>query len=208
MIPGPMIIRKCSSCASPFSQDTFESGNTLGARSWTDGKADAPMLPDQPWLVKCPNCGALVWTDEQKQVGRVYPCARKRPRLINAWPCETPSADDYFALLETKVSDPKKERYLRLSAWWAGNDQRRENQEKQPLSEREAGNLRAFIGLLDEADATDRLMKAEAFRELGQFAEAVRLLSQPFEERLSQAVKVIRELTARKCPFLTEIRSE
>jgi len=29
----------------------------------------AAMLPERPWLVKCPNCGALFWIDEARELG-------------------------------------------------------------------------------------------------------------------------------------------
>jgi uncharacterized Zn finger protein len=60
MIPGPTVIYECSSCGKHIEQQTIVSGNTFGARFWTDGKVDAPMLPDEPWLVKCQHCGILV----------------------------------------------------------------------------------------------------------------------------------------------------
>jgi hypothetical protein len=69
MMPGPTLIRRCSLCLKLFLQETISSGNTFGASWWTDGKMEAPMLPDEPWLVKCPHCGALLWIDEQEEVG-------------------------------------------------------------------------------------------------------------------------------------------
>ena len=69
MTPGPTIIYQCYKCEGNFKYPTIGSGNTFGARFWSDGKKDAPMLPDQPWLIKCPNCDALIWRDELKQIG-------------------------------------------------------------------------------------------------------------------------------------------
>jgi hypothetical protein len=60
LIPGPDIVRECPKCRVPLLQHTISSGNTFGAQFWTDGLILAPMLPDQPWLVKCPNCGTLL----------------------------------------------------------------------------------------------------------------------------------------------------
>ena len=77
MTPGPTIIRKCSACVKHITQDTIGSGNTFGARFWTDGKRDAPMLPDQPWLIRCPHCATLIWIDEQEQVGEIEPWGEK-----------------------------------------------------------------------------------------------------------------------------------
>jgi hypothetical protein len=55
MLPGPNVIRQCNHCQKPFTEPTLMSGNTFGATFWTDGKQEAPMLPDMPWLVKCPH---------------------------------------------------------------------------------------------------------------------------------------------------------
>jgi len=205
MTPGPTIIRKCSSCTKRFSQQTLKSGNTIGARFWTDGKVDAPMLPDLPWLVKCPNCGALLWLDEQKKVGQIWPESEKRKRVPAPY-FTTPSADDYLALLQDETLSRERKRYLRRRAWWAGNDGRREAQDKQPLSEKETRNLAALAALLSETDADDRLTKAEVFRELGQFQEAKRLLSVCFDVEFSLDVLNIKELVERECPFVAEIK--
>lgn len=72
MMPGPTAIRRCSACSKLIAERTIMSGNTFGARRWTDGKLNAPMLPEQPWLVKCPHCFALVWIDEQEEVSSVW----------------------------------------------------------------------------------------------------------------------------------------
>ncbi len=32
---------------------------------------DTPMLFEDPWLVKCQHYGALVWADDQEQVGEI-----------------------------------------------------------------------------------------------------------------------------------------
>ncbi len=155
------------------------------------------MLPDQPWLVKCQHCGALVWIDEQTKVGEIEPWGSgtgDAGRFADARPASTPSLQDYAGLLKAGVSDKQKERYVRLRTWWAGNDPRRESGQSTPLDSPEAENLRAFVTLLDEADDNDRVMKAEALRELGEFADAERLLATKFEEELTQAVSIIRDL--------------
>ena len=71
--PGSNIIRECPECNAALERTTMMSGNTFGARFWTDGKMMAPMLPDRPWLAKCPKCTALFWIDEAKELGRQQP---------------------------------------------------------------------------------------------------------------------------------------
>ena len=68
MLPGPTLVKKCPSCEGLLQEETMASGNTIGATFWTDGKREAPMLPDFPWMVKCAHCGELLWVDELEQV--------------------------------------------------------------------------------------------------------------------------------------------
>jgi len=68
MLPGLTIIKKCSACSKLIKQETISSGNTFGATFWTDGKREAPMLPEQPWLVMCPHCHVPLWIDELEEL--------------------------------------------------------------------------------------------------------------------------------------------
>ena len=203
MIPGPTIIRSCSACGKHLAQHTIGSGNTIGARFWTDGKRDAPMLPDQPWLVKCQHCGTLVWIDEQTQVGEIDPWASEtdeKNKYPDARPGSTPTLRDYADLLDTGVSDKNKERYLRLRAWWAGNDPRREGGQPTPLDSCETQNLQALLAWLDEDEDNDLSMQAEVLREVGEFNEADKLLATDVGDRLTKAVSTIRDLSTQRRP--------
>ncbi len=206
MQPGPTIIKNCSECSGSIEEHTSASGNTFGATFWTDGKREAPMLPDRPWLVKCPHCQALIWIDELEEIGRFYPF-RGSDAFNDAKSCELPELQDYFSELKKNNIDRKKEQYLRLRTWWAGNDNRRgTNSIKQNMSEEEKGNLEALYNLLDYSDDNDRIRMAEIKRELSQFEDAQVILEEPFVDKLSQAVSIIRELTQRKEPFVAEMK--
>jgi hypothetical protein len=209
MTLGPTIIRKCKECGELFSQNTIGSGNTFGATQWTDGKLDAPMLPDQPSLVKCPHCGNLVWIDEQEEVGEIGGW-RSRDHETQSFErvksYHTPSFDDYIAFLNDCSYDKSQEQYVRLRAWWRGNDFRRITNLVLPLSDTEVANMEAFALLLDEQDETGRLMKAEVYRELGKFENADRLLEQPFSDAMTPTVDLIRELVRQREQNVTELR--
>lgn len=203
MLPGPTTIRQCAACTKPFEQETLLSGNTFGATFWTDGKMEAPMLPESHTLIKCPHCQALLWINEQEILGEVdwgdqktYPQARDY--LI-------PTIEDYLGLLESGNFKPEQERYLRFYAWWAGNQPRRKSAKLLPLTKPEAENLRRLAALADEADEEGRLMKAEILRELGQFTEALALLRHPFCSSHAQVVAVIRTYSEQGDPFVKEI---
>ena len=82
MLPGPTIIKKCSACSGLIEKYTVTSGNTFGAIFWTDGKMEAPMLSDNPKLVKCPHCGSLIWIDALETVEEVDAFEPKKCQLI------------------------------------------------------------------------------------------------------------------------------
>lgn len=209
MTPGPTIIRKCSACGKHIAQDTIGSGNTFGARFWTDGKRHAPMLPDQPWLIKCPHCSSLLWLDEQKQVGQIDPWgSRSQPAQTfnDAEPASEPTLAEYTTFLSGNFPDKKTGPFVRLRTWWAGNDARREGGHATPMTEPEIVNLRVFSASLDEKEDNDRLMKAEALRELGMFEEAEALLATRFEEGMMQAVGIIRALNQKRITAVEEMK--
>ena len=203
MFPGPTLIKQCAGCAQPFAQETLASGNTFGAKYWTDGKTEAPMLPDQPALIKCPHCQALLWIEAQNLLDEVdfgdrtaYPAAQAY--LL-------PTFEDYWEVLASGDCDLEQERYLRFQIWWTGNDQRRNRTTPLPLSEPEIENLWALMALLYEVDEPDRLMKAEMLRELGEFTEALTLLSEPFAPDFLESACIMRDLARAGDPQVGEI---
>lgn len=191
MLPGPTIIKKCSACSKSIKQGTLRSSNTFGATQWTDGKQHAPMQPDQPWLVLCPHCHAPLWIDELEELGEVS-WGEKGGEFAEALAYKRPTLEDYLALLGKSALEPKKIRYLRLKAWWSSNDARRTAKNTIPMSPSEISNLQAFAQLLDESNDNDRLMKAEVFRELGQFEVSLALLDKPVNANLIKVVEQIR----------------
>ena len=198
MRPGPTIIRKCSICSNPIEQPTLASGNTFGATLWTDGKREAPMLPDEPWLVMCPHCHAPLWIDELEELGEVDPFGETDSEFQNVIEYETPSLNDYFAVLERGLASLEKEHYIRLRTWWAGNDKRRVNVGETLTKPQEKSNLIALAQLLDESSDNDLVMKAEIMRELGHFEEAKALLIKALGGRMSQVATFIKNLADNK----------
>ncbi len=182
------------------------SGNTFCGVFWTDGKIDALMLPDQPRLVKCPHCQGLVWIDEQDKVGEIEPIIGL-PVYEGSKPYIMPDLQDYLDELEKGTLIGEKEIYVRLRAWWSGNDKRRyDTSEKEDLSPKEIQNLKAFYEILDPSDDNDRVMMAEIQRELGNYEGAQDLLKKPLPDHLSRPASVIRELARRGERFVAEIK--
>ncbi len=207
MLPGPTIIKKCLKCSGLIEEHTIESGNTFGAIFWTDGKRDAPMLPDQPWLVKCPHCQTLLWIDEQEEVTEIEPFGDDG-EYKGAKSYSLPCLQDYFDELAKNNLNREKEPYVRVRLWWVGNDKRRDdNNVKQNMSSKEEENLQALIKMLGSSD-DDRIMKAEIMRELKEFEGAMELLKKPFTDELSQVALMIGKLAKSRNPFVAKIKFE
>ena len=147
------------------------------------------------------------------------------PKPKVAFYVETPPFLDYYLFDMTEISDKQKkrdvglwarltgrdsrrnkqkERYVRQRKWWAGNDSRR-GSEDSPLSYFEVENLFSFIALLNKYEKDDRIMKAEAFRELGEFSKAEKLLAPKFWSTMTKAASIIRDLNKKKITKLTEM---
>ena len=204
--PGPTIIHECTSCGSHVAEETQASGNSCGAKYWTDGRREAPMDPDQDWLVICPHCHSLVWIDEGTQIGMTDHPRFNSSTYPDAQPALSPEHQDYLRYSKECGSlDYEKERYVRLRAWWLSNDVRRTTSQKVPLSSDEIENLRAYIRLLDFSDPVDRISKAEALRELGEYDEAVHMLSTKYPPGLQPVVNTIRHLAKKNISEVSEV---
>jgi len=178
MTPGTYTLRLCLNCKGKISDYGVGSGNSFGARYWTDGKCEAPMLPNEPDLVKCPHCSKLIWISEQPELDEDesslflvchHALDAPEPLLLEL--------TDYEKLLSRRLGNREKELDARIRAWWKGNDPYRERERSTQLSAFETRNLRSLICLLRNEAADDLLMKAEAHRELGEFETALALLS-------------------------------
>ena len=208
-IPGPDIIRECPKCKTPLEQHTMISGNTVGARFWTDGKMLAPMLPDRPWLIKCPKCGTLFWIDEAKELGKQKGWD-KHKEWPNAVEPILPSEADFLDMLSSSQLPEEKEVYARRHAWWATNDAVRTSESVTvSFSPAQEENLHALANILDDKDPYQRIIKAEIYRELGMFEECAKLLAQPFDkDRHTEVAAFIRKLAEQKLRPVREINEE
>ncbi len=238
MIPGPDQIIECPHCKTLARVRTLISGNTFGAQWWTDGKMIAPMLPVSPAITRCRGCGRYFWISQAKVVGEIPPwlvspdalnerLAELMPsdqaaRLKREWekfPPEWKAAERVRELTEMEYLEAiqngmahnrEQERYLRICAWWAGNDPLRfSNPERAPTilqrSPEALRNLERLLELLDETNPVERLQKAEVLRELGRFDEALQLLEFDFPDEYKKVADLIRELARRKNPLVQEV---
>jgi hypothetical protein len=182
----------------------------VGARFWTDGKMDAPMMPDQPWLVKCPSCKNLFWVDAAKQLAELDPLTKAEKAFSDALVYENLTETDYLKFLQKSKISEQKEAYVRIRAWWCMNDSVRyeklTDRSKVDFSKDQEDNILRLYELLDDEDPNQRLIKAEIARERGMFDEAMSLLEYKFPERFNKAVSVIRNFCKSRSAVLADIQ--
>lgn len=206
--PRPIPIRKCPDCSKVMmDKDIFYGDIVFGARHWTDGKMEVANHSYRGWLVKCPHCSALFWENEAEIVETI-PQSEYSKRMYQVSGYSTPSESDYYKMLDRGPYDKKKEKYLRIRAWWATNDRCRyfkDESEKRVFSPSETKNLEILYELLDEKIRDERITKAEVARELGRFEKCISLL-----ENLSDGKKVliIRIMAEKKKSGVQEIPTD
>lgn len=194
---------------------TIASGNTFGARYWTDGKVDASMLPLTPSAVLCPHCRALLWVSSLKEVGEI-PGPRgfgvPRPEYDHSFDAlpfiEKLEVDDYLMAVRTGEFSKDQEAYLRTMYWRLMNDPRRRSQTSSALSAEEQTNLRSLLELVIETDESSRLIRAEIHRELGEFEECEKALDYDFSDDYIPAAVAIYMLQEEKKSTVGEIHAE
>jgi hypothetical protein len=188
-----LIVRECPHCKAHVIEEDTLSGNTVGAKIYTDGKREAKMLPDHPALVKCPVCGGLFWVEEAVKVDMGFDAAKGKLQVM------APSAKEIQDFLAGSTLAKDKEFYLRLRLWWKANDAWRYVPDAKPaFTPEQVQNIEALSALLDESLPGHRILKAEIARELGRFDECLLLLSYQLEEGYEYVVGFIRKLAKKK----------
>lgn len=214
MIPGPNQVVACPHCGTLATYMTLMSGNTFGARVWTDGKQVAPMFPHPPAVVKCHDCAECYWLVDAREVGTFKPWGDKAKQVDPAWETapvvQEPSEAEYYAALQKGLAaDSHQERTLRILAWWRRNDAFRDVREGLSVgsaSDLGRKNLEALALLLNEADEDDRLLKAEVLRELGQFETACEVLSRVASAEYAAVVHQLRLLCDARDIWVKELQ--
>jgi hypothetical protein len=188
-----LIVRECAHCKAHVVQEDTLSGNTIGAKYYTDGKREAKMLPDHPLLVRCPACSNLFWVDEAVEVDTGFDAAKGKQQVLK------PTEKDLLGFLTGPVLPKDKELYVRVSAWRSANDAwRRVPNATSAFSKEQVQNLKALSEMLDESEPNQRILKAEIARELGRSDECLLLLSYQFDEDYWFVVGFIRKLAEEK----------
>ena len=215
-MPGPTLVVACVACRASYLRESLHSGNTFGARCWTDGYQHAAMPPDTPPITPCAKCAAFFWVDGAPEIGVFEPWDATPPPIAKGarkvrWLKEPEYAE---ALASGHATTPDRERVLRVYAWWTANTPRRKRATAARDADTEArvrANLERPAAMLDVDDARERLTAAATARELGRFDAAAELLARAVPPGYERVGAFIAELAA-KCDDrvreLTERASE
>lgn len=214
MLPGPDQVIACPTCRTLARYGTLASGNTAGARTWTDGKQVAPMLPHPPAIVRCAHCKEVYWLAEARKIGKVDRWSNSdpvNPDWSAAPQVEEPEEDEYYRALDLGLAGTaEEERTVRVLAWWRANDGERNGEQRAsrsaPAAARWKKNLEALVFLVAEEDDGERLMKAELLRELGRFDVAQAVLDQITSPNVAGVVRQFRALCDARDTRVRELR--
>jgi len=179
MLPGPVEIIQCPYCDQKFKQSTMMSGNTIGAKFWTDGKREAPMLPDSIALTFCGACSQYFWIDDAEVIDEVEPDGYKYQDLDYLKALTLEQYIDSFQKIE--IRSDQDTFFLLRQIWWKYNDYFREDNEAElsPNIKRVIPELLdKLLDNFDENEDEHLLLKGELLRELGSFEAAKKTLKQ------------------------------
>jgi hypothetical protein len=173
------------------------------------------MLPDAPSVVRCGGCSGVFWLESATEVGEYSQWGSDDESIDPMWTCAAglvePDEQQYLAALEQLVAaQPQRVREARLFAWWRGNDRLRGQRpsgsdDKPQLISRRHANMHQLIALLDTAEPSDQLMRAEVLRQLGEFDQAVAILSKPFPPEYDTALSRLLGLCAQRDTVLQKL---
>lgn len=164
MMPGNPQILVCPFCGKEKGIMSIMSGNTFGAEIWSDNKQIVPMLPEISYVQKCPHCGKyyIIARQEVKYAKEGYSFEKgllTYPEMKEAFP----------QLSEEGFRDEKEESNVRLMLHHAYNDYYYRSSDSKETS---ANNKNLFYEngkwLIDNL-ITDNVLKAELYREIGEF---------------------------------------
>lgn len=195
MLLGEPIIYGCPNCEKEVAVQSFLSGNTFGGILFTDGKVDAPMMPETNMVAKCENCGVIFWLVEKNELGtqKLMNFLEKNIAFVKAANKELYQE----AITKGIYENSKQERFLRIHYWWKANDEIRYNEmNNEQILEEDfyKENAERILLLLDEKKIEDLIMKSELYRNLGKFEQAKKEIDKASKKVNYPVITFIQEL--------------
>ena len=172
----------CPYCGSKKYILALISGNTIGARIWSDSRRVCPMLPQVGPVHKCKNCGRFYFYEDGNPKEAVIPAGEEEKARDEAcWNffCGMNFTDLFCAskdLEATKTSEEQWDRYL-LECVFAYNDEKtkRADRDFEPIFEAGEWAFRMIAEKVIARFGEDKTITAELYRELGNFDKSIEL---------------------------------
>jgi hypothetical protein len=206
MLSGTEIVVACPHCGAFARLLAMVPEESYGAKVWTDGKMEGPLVPEHPSVVICSGCADFYWSEEAQRVGEIPNAGEGavdedgevKPEWLDAPRVGEPSEADYLGIVadDSRQLSGDDEISLRLLAWWRGNDTFRKA-DIEPENKRQAdaiANMEHLLEMLDPSVPDERIFRAELLRQLGRFDEVGPALEGLEELRYQNSVERIRTL--------------
>jgi hypothetical protein len=169
----------CPECNALHERIELMSGNTSNARYYSDGKMEAPMLPEIPWIIRCEQC-ALIF----KLTRDLRSSASPRSDVPTFYACSL-DVDGWTEAITMKLYDDEaQELNFRYHLLWAYNNPfRKEPEAVCTLSNNPdyVKNILRMLDLMDKEDVQDMVFAAELNRLIGRFGISQMILDQLIE---------------------------
>ena len=110
-----ILLKKCPGCAKRLKLYRMTSTDTSMAKFWTDGKMEAPLIPDLPEFVKCPFCDVPFWVAEAETLAQEEQKLFAPDRWKDARFVRIPGHTELCEAIDTGYGDTEEhEIYLRM----------------------------------------------------------------------------------------------
>lgn len=192
MIPDYSKIIQCPYCGEKKELLSLCSGNTIGARTWSDAKQLAPMMPRVSPVQKCSHCGKYYLEYKQKgEQGKDYSFEKGELSYKEWKEAYLQFANDGAGLNATIKLDKNDWVNIRLGLIQAFNDcyyRDYDSSDFEPKEEREfiVGIIHDFINSFKWFPRMDPLLKAELYREACEFEQCKKVLDSVSYRRLDE----------------------
>jgi len=205
MFPGPDTIYQCPQCDNCISVGSLMSGNTFGAKLYSDGKCVAGMMPEFPKITRCSKCKTIFWISKAKKIGQrgfvvtdILEGTIEDQKYQNAQTARFLSLQQYILALEIPIyTSFEEEFYIRKRLWWYSNDRVRDGKISTRLlwyfidrlrdgkslfifgfnRRRLFENTNRLLVLLYATNDNEKVMLAELYRNLGHFEKCMDILN-------------------------------
>ena len=179
MIYGPEILNLCSNCNCIISRNEAISGNTFGAKFYSDGNQIGLGIDKTPSLIKCENCLSYLWIHKLQTLDLLNSKTynnKSRKNYANFL-----SVEELQAAIKIGVADTNKEKiHIRKSLLFEQNNLFRifDCFEDRDAEKKWTENIYELLTLWpDNKNNTEKLFLAELHRNTEQFEESISIIN-------------------------------